>query len=154
RTSPEVGGRIPSMISIVVVLPAPLGPSSPKHVPSGTAKEMPSTAVTEGYCLTRLWTSRIDALSGTASPGRTRRMRRVVDWYYGAARDSAATVHDFQYGNVSVAVMVRQGRHRRVERPGEPARAAADGARFSYRPRRSRGSLQDIHARGGAVPRE
>ncbi len=32
------------MISMVVVLPAPLGPSSPKQVPSGTAKETPSTA--------------------------------------------------------------------------------------------------------------
>src|SRR6185437_5690495 len=93
--SPELGGRIPSMISIVVVLPAPLGPKRPKHMPSGTAKETPSTAVTDGYCLTRSWTSRIGALTGTASPGRTRRMRRVIDWYYGSASDSAATVHDF-----------------------------------------------------------
>jgi hypothetical protein len=33
-------------------------------------------------------------------------MRRAVDWYYEVARDFAATVHDFQYGNVPVAVMV------------------------------------------------
>ncbi len=36
------------MISMVVVLPAPLGPRSPKQMPSGTAKETPSTAVTAG----------------------------------------------------------------------------------------------------------
>ena len=47
------------MISMVVVLPAPFGPSSPKHTPSGTLKEMLSSAVTPGYCLTRSRTSRI-----------------------------------------------------------------------------------------------
>src|SRR5690348_3749137 len=142
------------MISIVVVLPAPLGPRSPKQVPSGTAKETPSTAVTEEYCLTRLWTSRIGGLSGTASPGRTHRMRRAFGWYYGVATDSAATVHDFQYGNVPVAVVVRQGRHRRVERPREPACQAADGARLSHRPRGGGGPFQDLGARGGALSRE
>src|SRR5579875_2242345 len=69
------------MISMVVVLPAPLGPRSPKQVPSGTAKETPSTAVTPGYCLTRWWASRI---TGTASPGRTRRMAApstgIMEW--------------------------------------------------------------------------
>src|SRR5437867_378249 len=33
-TSPAVGGRSPSRTSIVVVLPAPLGPSRPKHSPA------------------------------------------------------------------------------------------------------------------------
>jgi len=36
------------MISMVVVLPAPFGPSSPKQIPGATLKEMPSTAVTPG----------------------------------------------------------------------------------------------------------
>ncbi len=34
------------MISMVVVLPAPFGPSRPKHKPSRTLSETPSTAVT------------------------------------------------------------------------------------------------------------
>ena len=52
-------GRVtPSIISTVVVLPAPLGPSSPKQMPSGTEKLTPSTAVTPGYSLTRLRASR------------------------------------------------------------------------------------------------
>src|SRR5579863_1586140 len=141
------------MISMVVVLPAPLGPRRPKQVPSGTAKETPSTAVTERYCLTRSWTSRIGALSGTASPGRRRRMRRAVDWYYGVAGDCAATVHDFQYGNVPVAVVVRQGCQRGVERPREPARAAFDCPCLSHRACGGRGALQDFGARRGAVSR-
>ena len=36
----------PSMISMVVVLPAPFGPRRPKTSPSLTVKEMPSTAFT------------------------------------------------------------------------------------------------------------
>ena len=50
------------MISIVVVLPAPLGPSSPKQMPSGTLKDTPATAVVAGYCLTRSRTSRMGVL--------------------------------------------------------------------------------------------
>ena len=36
------------MTSMVVVLPAPFGPSSPKQIPSGTLNETPSTAFTLG----------------------------------------------------------------------------------------------------------
>src|SRR5579872_4483453 len=81
-------------------------------------------------------------------------MCRAVDWYYGSARDSAATVHDFQYGNVPVAVMVRQGRHRRVERPREPAGEAFDGTRLPHGPRGGCGALSDFGARRGALSRE
>ena len=45
-TSPASGGSRPSRISIVVVLPAPFGPSRPKHSPRSTASERPSTATT------------------------------------------------------------------------------------------------------------
>src|SRR5210317_78734 len=45
------------MISTVVVLPAPLGPSNPKQVPSVTLKLTPSTATTPGYRLTRFLAS-------------------------------------------------------------------------------------------------
>ena len=48
RISPEVGSVTPSIISTVVVLPAPLGPSSPKQVASAISNEMPSTARTPG----------------------------------------------------------------------------------------------------------
>ena len=43
-TSPLSGLRRPSMISRVVVLPAPFGPRMPKNSPSDTSNEMPSTA--------------------------------------------------------------------------------------------------------------
>ena len=45
-TSPESGSVSPSQISIVVVLPAPFGPSRPKHSPARTSSSMPSTATT------------------------------------------------------------------------------------------------------------
>jgi hypothetical protein len=41
---PASGSRRPSSISIVVVLPAPFGPSMPKTSPLSTLKLMPSTA--------------------------------------------------------------------------------------------------------------
>ena len=44
---PEVGSFIPSIISIVVVFPAPLGPSKPKQEPLGIEKEISSTAFKE-----------------------------------------------------------------------------------------------------------
>ena len=46
RTVPEVArARVVQML-IVLVLPAPLGPSSPKSSPFSTEREMPSTATT------------------------------------------------------------------------------------------------------------
>ena len=46
NASPDVGiTRVVSMLA-VVVLPAPLGPSSPKISPSATVRLSPSTAVT------------------------------------------------------------------------------------------------------------
>ena len=45
------------MISTVVVLPAPFGPSSPKQMPGAIENDTPSTARTAGYCLTRSRTS-------------------------------------------------------------------------------------------------
>src|SRR5262245_29927807 len=48
-TVPPSGGRSPSRISTVVVLPAPFGPSSPKTSPFETWKLMPSTATRSPY---------------------------------------------------------------------------------------------------------
>jgi hypothetical protein len=42
---PLVGRRIPAIIRIVVVLPAPFGPSRPNSSPRGTCRVMASTAV-------------------------------------------------------------------------------------------------------------
>jgi hypothetical protein len=42
---PEVGVVSPISIAMVVVLPAPLPPSSPVIEPGGSANEIPSTAV-------------------------------------------------------------------------------------------------------------
>ncbi len=47
RMSPAVGRAKPSMHLKVVVLPEPLGPSSPQIEPAGTSSETPSTAANE-----------------------------------------------------------------------------------------------------------
>src|SRR5271165_1839138 len=52
-TRPAVGSRTPRIMLMVVVLPAPLGPSSPTISPRSTVKETSSTAVTGPYCLHR-----------------------------------------------------------------------------------------------------
>src|SRR5688572_19272070 len=58
-TVPASGWWRPSIISIVVDLPAPFGPSRPKISPGATSKLIPSTALTGafGYRLTRSFTS-------------------------------------------------------------------------------------------------
>ena len=47
----ESGSRRPSMISSVVVLPAPFGPRMPKNSPSATENDTPSTALRSPYAL-------------------------------------------------------------------------------------------------------
>ncbi len=49
-----------SIISRVVVFPAPFGPRIPKISPHLTLKEMPSTATTLPKCLRRFRTSTMD----------------------------------------------------------------------------------------------
>ena len=46
RASPLVGSSSVVRILISVVLPAPLGPSSPKNSPGATSRSTPSSAVT------------------------------------------------------------------------------------------------------------
>src|SRR5262245_32607960 len=55
---PAVGCRIPAIILIVVVFPAPLGPRTPKSSPRDTSSVTSSTAVNEPERLVR-WVSRI-----------------------------------------------------------------------------------------------
>src|SRR3984957_12615012 len=64
-TSPASAVVNPSQISIVVVLPAPFGPSSPKHSPFATSRSRPSTATTSAKALRR--TRRRNAGRGPAS---------------------------------------------------------------------------------------
>src|SRR5512139_3545816 len=65
RTRPEDGRTSVLMHPIVVLLPAPLGPSRPKNSPLSTANETPRTASTggdlrlPGYVFTRLSTTRM-----------------------------------------------------------------------------------------------
>src|SRR5580658_8028800 len=56
----------PSQISMVVVLPAPLGPSRPKHSPRATSRSMPSTATTSSKALRRPCSERASASDGFA----------------------------------------------------------------------------------------
>src|SRR3974377_1330958 len=60
ETRPPSGTRSPSMISIVLVFPAPLGPSRPNTSPSATEKLRPRTASTSPYLLTRFSTCRTE----------------------------------------------------------------------------------------------
>ncbi len=50
---PDVGITRPMIIAMVVVLPAPLPPTSPVIEPTGKANEMPASAVPLWYTLTR-----------------------------------------------------------------------------------------------------
>ena len=63
ETVPEVIVFKPSIISSVVVLPAPFGPKMPKISPWRTAKEMWSTAVKSPYCLVRFSTTMMFSIS-------------------------------------------------------------------------------------------
>src|SRR5438270_9380557 len=86
RTLPDVGARVVVRIEIVVVLPAPFGPSSAKNSPRCTAKEMPSTAfvLPFRYRLTRSLTrtmapSRRGSRSSANSPIARRQENRYRD---------------------------------------------------------------------------
>jgi hypothetical protein len=52
-TVPASGAVSPSQISMVVVFPAPFGPSNPKHSPRVTSRSRPSTATTSANALRR-----------------------------------------------------------------------------------------------------
>src|ERR1700759_3819731 len=67
RAVPLVGCVSVVIIRTVVVLPAPLGPSSPSTVPGGTAKLTPLTAVLSPYRLTRSMASIAGVTSQTVS---------------------------------------------------------------------------------------
>src|SRR5690606_7699834 len=61
--TPASGVVRPSRISIVVVLPAPLGPSRPRHSPWWTSRSSPSTATTSSKRLTS-FTQRAESSKG------------------------------------------------------------------------------------------
>ena len=69
RAVPEVGGLRVVIMRIVVVLPEPLGPSSPSTDPVGTEKEIPSTAVKSPNFLTRFSASIAGADDGAPGAG-------------------------------------------------------------------------------------
>ena len=61
-TSPLSGSRRPSMISRVVVFPAPFGPRMPRNSPSSTSKETPSTARVSPYDLRMSLTTMVEGM--------------------------------------------------------------------------------------------
>jgi len=63
RIRPAVGSSSPEMQPMVVDLPAPFGPSTPKIAPASAANDTPSTATRSPYSFLRpltsiTWTSR------------------------------------------------------------------------------------------------
>src|SRR6516162_2609599 len=55
-TVPEVGGKKPVIMRMLVDLPAPFGPRKPRTSPRSTANETSSTARLAPKTLTRFWT--------------------------------------------------------------------------------------------------
>ena len=85
RASPPLGRSRQESIEMVVLLPAPLGPSRLKISPSAMSKLTPSTATTPlggSYCFRRSWTSTM--LTGRSS----RPPRRRASLYTTGARRS------------------------------------------------------------------
>src|SRR4051812_1785965 len=87
RTVPLVGRRRPSSIESVVVLPAPLPPSSAAVTPRSTVKSMRSTASVSLKRFVRSWTS-MAGDSGTTRNMASRRSAGYVD-IAGCGRDCA-----------------------------------------------------------------
>ena len=111
RTVPASGRRRPSIISSVVVLPAPLGPRMPKNSPSATSKVTPSTARVSPYANARSATS--------IAPMRP----HASDWSPGASRTGSA-----------VPAQPFESRPRTTRRPTDiRARSAASSAQISSR---------------------
>src|SRR6195952_78634 len=77
-TVPDVGTSRPTIMRIVVDLPAPLGPRNPVTIPGCTEKDRLSTAVFSPYILVRA----VSSIMGVAFPG--------VDLH---ARESVAAGH-------------------------------------------------------------
>src|SRR5580658_10209276 len=73
---PESGTRMCMIIRIVVVLPAPLGPSNPRMAPARTFKLTEFTAVTESYALVTF--SRTMASMGLVVVTSTTRREREI----------------------------------------------------------------------------
>src|SRR5437879_8171561 len=79
--SPAVGSSSPSSMAMVVVLPAPLPPSSPSTAPGATAKVRSSTATTSPYTLRRCRT----AMEGDWGMAALQRLDRRLDAIEAAA---------------------------------------------------------------------
>src|ERR1043166_3002445 len=85
-TSPPSFGVSPSRISIVVVLPAPFGPSMPKHSPRLTSRSTPFTEGTSGYFLTRFLHDSAMPASLASNMCRSSRTPRTVKRFGALAR--------------------------------------------------------------------
>src|SRR6266540_2828732 len=116
RTSPLSALRSPSMISRVVVLPAPLGPRMPKNSPDSTSNERPSTACTSPYHLRTSLTLMVDAMADTVAI--TGKLRPApLRYRSGAGRRRISVHHERVRGRVGVAdgveraVVVAVGEH-------------------------------------------
>ena len=71
RIRPRVGRRIPATLRIVVVFPAPFGPTSPSTSPGATWNDRPWTAANSPYTFSRPSTSITGVPPGVPSRGGT-----------------------------------------------------------------------------------
>ena len=88
RPVPLVGTLSVVSIRTSVVLPAPLGPSRPRTVPSGTTKLTPSTATVSPKCLTRSMASTAVAAPETAVADPIAAVVRIMVENLGIASDN------------------------------------------------------------------
>ena len=100
RISPSSAITCAVSAFIVVDLPAPLGPSRPTHVPNGTSRSRPSTAVSEPNRLTNPRSLIADssaagaAISSAGRGGRSARRTRRPWPRRASCRDTAAAPRD------------------------------------------------------------
>src|SRR5215469_17657041 len=133
-TSPLSRCRYPSRISTVVVLPAPLGPSSAKTSPCQMSRSTPSTAVTSPYVLRRPLTCTLTpdevAGSGLAAVFMTLSLGPPIRGHNGQPAIPGVHHSVDQLGGTRQQIRLFQRRHRAVycERGSRTRRIASGRA--------------------------
>ena len=120
-TRPDEGGNTPQTIRIVVVFPAPFGPSTPTTEPFGTSNETSETAFTRP--------KRLETRSAHTAAGRAAAM------FWGGLRDGNDSglrvkmgryLHDGGNRNTHLDRLGEDPRSARIRRPVSPGRNGDD----------------------------
>src|SRR5690348_6433691 len=119
---PAVGASTPRIMLMVVVLPAPLGPTSPTISPGATSKLTSSTALSAPNDLHRCRTERTGgAVIAAPSSGGASRTHLRCDW-------GAPLLGRHRAQNRDVVARRAAGAQRQEDRRGHDQRAQPEGA--------------------------